>query len=476
MNNDAATGARAEGDTSHMTDFDLASGGRADADAEAEVQAAYLTLERHRKERRRRRIVRGAIAGAVVVLLVVLVAVRAMSAGQDSDAETTLPTAAVYKGDLSDSVSATGSAQPVSSAYVTSEVDGTVDSIEVSEGQQVAKGDLVLTIKNDQLDADVASAQIQVETAQASLDSAYANLNSAQRAASAEETADGSDTTSLQLAVRQAQLELQNAQASLTQAQDKAADREVCAPMAGTVLSLDAKVGQSASGVSSGSNQSSGALAQIADLSQLAVSIQVGENDISKISTDQAATVTFTAVPDVVCDATVTSIAASSSTASNGESGTTGVATYKVDLVIPEPDSRIKPGMSANVKIVCDSAQDVLIVPSTAVQKDEDGQSYVTVVTYDDQGQPAYKKVQVEVGVSSSTECAVSGDLKEGDQVLLGSADVLGVEGATADYVVQGSAEANSVDAEGEENAVAGTEANSEAASEEPSAGNSDGA
>jgi len=94
------------------------------------------------------------------------------------------------------------------------------------------------------------------------------------------------------------------------------------------------------SGASLGSTGTAGttgttgsSLIQIADLSQMTVTVQINESDVSKIAVGQSATVTFSALPGVTLDATVTHVSTMSTT--DAASGSTGIVTYGVDLLIP---------------------------------------------------------------------------------------------------------------------------------------------
>ena len=105
------------------------------------------------------------------------------------------------------------------------------------------------------------------------------------------------------------------------------------------------------------------------------VTVQVNEVDVNKLSAGQTGKVTFSALPDVTLDATIDRIATTATSASpspssgEGASGGTGVVTYAVELVISDPDANVKPGMTANVKIVTERYENVLTVPAAARER-----------------------------------------------------------------------------------------------------------
>ena len=119
-------------------------------------------------------------------------------------------------------------------------------------------------------------------------------------------------------------------------------------PQLGSIVELNAKVGATVTGgMVMGEGDTSGGkqCMQIADLSKMKVTVQVGEKDIAKIAVGQSANVTYPAFPDIVSQGTVTAIASvANSDAANGGGGS---VTFNVDILIEAPDSRLKPGMTA---------------------------------------------------------------------------------------------------------------------------------
>ena len=171
-----------------------------------------------------------------------------------------------------------------------------------------------MTIKNDELDNAVAEAQRAVAAAQEDLKNAQATLAAAQAAPTLD--ADGAttptDATANASAVSSAQRNLASAQATLDQANAKATERTVKAPSSGSIVELNAKVGATVTGgMVMGEGDTSGGkqCMQIADLSKMKVTVQVGEKDIAKIAVGQSANVTYPAFPDIVSQGTVTAIA-----------------------------------------------------------------------------------------------------------------------------------------------------------------------
>lgn len=396
--------------------------GRANDATEISDEEAYAKLKAKRAERRRKKLIRrgiaaGVVAAIVLIAVVVTLAINARPAGNNGPV-----TDMVTEGTFTTTVEAKGQLKPISSSVVSPSVDGTVDSINVQAGQSVNEGDVLMTIKNDELDRNVAEAQRAVAAAQEDLANAQKAAAAAQAtpttdvegasAAAAGAPAASGDTN----AVSAAQRSLASAQANLDQANAKAASRTVTAPSSGSIVELNAKVGATVTGgMIMGESDTSGGkqCMQIADLSKMKVTVQVGEKDIAKIAVGQSANVTYPAFPDIVSQGTVTAIASvANSDAANGGGGS---VTFNVDILIESPDARLKPGMTAEVSVVTERLDGVVMVPTMALMT-EDGEHYYVNVATDDEGKQTHR-VKVTVVTQNDNEAVVGkAQVKRDDQ------------------------------------------------------------
>lgn len=369
---------------------------------------AYAKLKTKRAERRHKKLVRRGIAVGIVggmILIAIIVSVVFNSQPQSADGPVT---DMVMEGTFTTTVEAKGQLKPISASVVSPSVDGTVAQINVQAGQSVNEGDVLMTIKNDELDNAVAEAKRAVAAAQEDLKNAQAALAAAQAAPTLD--VDGAtaptDATGNASAVSSAQRNLASAQATLDQANAKAAERTVKAPSSGSIVELNAKVGATVTGgMVMGEGDTSGGkqCMQIADLSKMKVTVQVGEKDIAKIAVGQSANVTYPAFPDIVSQGTVTAIASvANSDAANGGGGS---ATFNVDILIEAPDSRLKPGMTAEVSVVTEQLDDVVMVPTMALMT-EDGEHYYVNVATDDEGKET-RRVKVTVVTQNDNDAVV---------------------------------------------------------------------
>ena len=377
---------------------------RTEAEEDAEGLAAFAALERVRREKKRKKRIRTLIICAVIAAAAAAFILPQLFVSQGTGTIEHVTTF-VYKGDLISSVMVSGSAQPVSSTVVTPEVDGIIQDVQVSEGDTVNAGDVLFTLKNDSLDRAVTQAQQEAASAQRALDDA-----------NAASSVDAAKTT------------LANAQQAVADAQATADKRTVTAPVSGSVIAVNAQNGASWGAAAASGSATTGPLVQIADLSQLRVTTSVDEMDISSLAIGQSATVTFSALPDVTLEGTVERVATASESSESYGYGYSSTATYKVSLIIPAPDPRVKPGMTADATIVTQDVPDSLIVPIAALHEAEDGSSYVWILKDDDPAQEgSWEKRTVEILAKNADEAAIT-NVKEGDEV-----DISGYDAADSD-------------------------------------------
>jgi len=271
-------------ETEHLPLATLSSTVEEDADEEdVESKLAYDSLMRHRKQRRRKKIIRAAI----IVGIVAGVGITwwlSQKPGDGSVTGSSIPTATVTREDFEDAVSASGSVRPVSSVVVTPEVDGIIDQVYVQEGSVVNAGDTLFTVKNDSLDKAVKQAEIELKTAKNTTSASYTTYSNAYDAYY-DGTGPEQAVYDTQSAYENAVLAQQTAQQNYDDAVAQAAKRTVTAPTAGSVVTMNAISGPpslGSTGTSRHHRTTGSSLIQIADLSQMTVTVQINESDVSQ--------------------------------------------------------------------------------------------------------------------------------------------------------------------------------------------------
>ena len=212
------------------------------------------------------------------------------------------------------------------------------------------------------------------------------------------------------LDIRAKKINIRQKEDMLSTAKQTLADHYVRAPFSGVIAKVNAKKGDSAS--------AGAAIATLVTKQKIA-EISLNEIDAAKIKVGQKSTLTFDAVDGLSIDGKVTEIDAVGTVAQ-------GVVTYNVKIAFDIQDDRVKPGMSASAAIITDAAQDVLLVPISAIKSQGETQ-YVEIF---DQAIPRNKNGQgipspvpprqqiVETGLSNDTFVEIISGLKEGDQVV----------------------------------------------------------
>lgn len=216
-------------------------------------------------------------------------------------------------------------------------------------------------------------------------------------------------STNSSLDIRSSTLSVQQRENSLQDAKDTLVDYYVYAPFDGTISSVAAKVGATASG----------ALATIIT-NQKVATISLNEVDIAKIKLGQKVTLMFDAIDTLTITGEVSEIDSSGAVSQ-------GVVSYGVKISFDVSDDRVKPGMSTSGSIITDVAKDTLIVPNSAI-KNQNGATFVQVFeapltdsSGDSQGSPSIvppKQIEVVIGLIDDTNTEIISGLKEGDIVV----------------------------------------------------------
>ena len=420
-----------------------AQGAGPSAPLEGSDAEAYAALKARRAERRKKKLIRRGIAAGVVVGVLAVGAVAVSLLSPKPEEGLGVVTDFALRGEYRTSIDASGTLEPLSSTVIAPEIGGTIAEVRVVEGQLVNKGDVLMTIKNDELDRAVTEAERALKAAKAA-------LAAAKRGETAVDPESGQETAVYsQDAVDAAALEVETATAAYDTAVAAAAQRTVTSPITGNVITMNAKVGAPVAAALDNGQP----LMQVADLSKMKVTIQVGEEDISKIAVDQQASITFPAFEDLVLTGKVTGIASTASgDGAGGMYGSEGGVQFAVDVLIETPDPRLKPGMTASVQITTERLDDVVMVPSIALMSD-DGENYHVVVETDPET-GAHERVDVQV-VAQNDDFAVVGRPADaaadsnpdmvtsplaGDETLVISGADLGDDGAGAMDGASGSA------------------------------------
>ena len=247
---------------------------------------------------------------------------------------------------------------------VTAQVSGEVSSIRVSEGDQVSSGQTLIVLTSDDLDDSLQSASESLRNAEISLENQYENLD----------------------------------------------DYTITSPSKGTIVDKNYNAGET--------TEANQVLCTIYDLSYLTMTLSVDELDIASIEVGQSVSIVADAVEDTTYTGTVTKVSVAGTSSGSA-------TTYPVTIRIDETDGLL-PGMSVDATIELASAEDVLAIPSAALNRgdtvlvtaDSPSAANGTLVESTAEDGEDYYSVEVTTGVSGDDYIEIVSGLQEGDTVV----------------------------------------------------------
>lgn len=338
---------------------------------------------------------------------------------------TVYKTQKIENGDIMESITASGTINPLSTVSVGSQASGRIAEIYVDYNSVVKKGQLLALIDQENAKATVQQREAALEIAKAQVAVEENNIKYYKKALnrisklnaskySTEKDLEAAerdyDNSVAQLALEQAQVK--QAQASLNSAQTELSYTEIKAPVDGIVISKAVEVGQTVAA----SFETPELFSVAEDLTKMQIEASVVEADIAKVKEGQQVRFTVDSYADDYFYGTVTQVRNEATTTSN-------VVTYTVVIGIDNTDMKLKPGMTANVEIITAEEKDVLLVPNQALRFYIDDSD--NAKRYKDRGVWIIKngkpeRVSVKIGVSDDDNTEIlESSLKVGDEVIV---------------------------------------------------------
>jgi macrolide-specific efflux system membrane fusion protein len=365
------------------------------------------------------------LAIAIVVLAVAGVAGWMYLA--PSEARVAPATVKVERGDVAETVLATGSLQANSVTSVGAEVSGTIQSVAVSLGDTVKTGDLIAQIDstNQQnavksAEAALANLRAQLQAKQADLTSAQAGLDRANKlapqklisdadlmAAEATLAAAKAAIASLDAQISQAMLAVDDANLALSRTR-------IVAPVDGTIVAVLVTTGQTVN-----ANQTTPTIVKIADLDTMIIKAQISEADVTKVRPGQNATFTILGDPTSEIPAKLLSIEPAPdaiATADTGLSDSDNAVYYNGLFSVANPDHRLRIAMTAQVSITIEQQKNVLTLPASVLGSAGRNGEY-RVLVYDEASGKTHP-AEVEIGLNNNITAEIVSGLDAGDLVV----------------------------------------------------------
>ena len=287
--------------------------------------------------------------------ILIAVTLPMLVASCSKETKITLETATVGRGDISESVTATGTVESVTSVDVGTQVTGIIDKLYVDYNSVVTKGQLIAEIEKTLLESDLKSADANLESARVTYEYTKTNYQRDKALHDKQLISDYDYQTSLK-DYQVAKTSYEKAQADRVRAAKNLNYAEIYSPIDGVVISREVEIGQTVV-----SNMSVANLYTIADLDNMQVVGNVDEADIGQVKVGQNVTFTVDAYPDDKFEGKVTQVRLNPTTESN-------VVTYEVIVAAPNPDHKLIPGLTANLTIYVTQETNVLVVPNQALR------------------------------------------------------------------------------------------------------------
>lgn len=291
---------------------------------------------------------------------------------------------------------------------ILSKVAGRVAEVLVKDGDTVKKGDPLILLDTRDYGRVVARERALLDTAQAKVNYAKRQFEK-KRELAREGLLSALDFDVAERELELMELDVRTAHVTLTQAEDRLRDARIVAPASGTAIRRKIEPGEMViPGVESTFEKR--ALLMIADLSRLVIKIELNQIDVSKVRLGQRVTATFDGLPDEKFAARVTEISPASTKAKD-------LDVFPIKAELDQPDPRIKPGMTADVRVHIEEKPAAVTVPIESVTH-EAGKAFVKRII-ERQKDRHTERVEVVLGTQNDRFAEVVSGLNEGEQVLL---------------------------------------------------------
>ncbi len=274
------------------------------------------------------------------------------------------------KGDMTVTVTATGTLQPVNQVDVGSELSGTIEEVTVDFNDRVARGQVLARLNTDRLNAELIEARATLQSAQAKVQEAQATVletrlrykrcaKLAQRQLCSQEELDTATAAQARAVAAEASAK---AQVAVAQATLDAHDTElkkalIRSPIDGIVLRRQIEPGQTVAA----SLQTPVLFSLAENLALMELHVSVDEADVGKVSEGQNAVFSVDAYPNRSFPASITQVRFAPQSAE-------GVVSYETVLGVDNSDLALRPGMTATAEITVQQRNDVLLVPNAALR------------------------------------------------------------------------------------------------------------
>ena len=353
--------------------------------------------------------------GLAAVAVVAVGIIVWLFVGKKEKSSISYETEKVVRTTIQNSITATGTIEPVTSVTVGTQVSGIVAHLYVDYNSEVRRGQVIAELDKTNLMSELNTAKANLNSVQSALNYQSANFNR-YKTLFEKGLVSADEFESARLSYQQANQQVAQARENVKRAQTNLGYATITSPIDGIVLSKSVEEGQTVA--ASFSTPELFTIAQ--DLTNMQVIADIDEADIGGVKAGQRVCFSVDAFPDDTFQGTVKQVRQQATTESN-------VVTYEVVISAPNNDLKLKPGLTANVTIFTLEKSDVLAVPSKALrfmpneafltpeQKIEDCQGDTKLWTQEGN---TFKAHKVSTGITNGVLTEILGGISEGTEVL----------------------------------------------------------
>lgn len=344
-------------------------------------------------------------------------------------------TETVHRGNIVNSVLATGSVSAYQKVSVGAQVSGQIDKLYVKLGQRVKKGDMIADIDSTTQKNDLNTAKSNLEIYNAQLKSKQIALQIAKTQFVRQQNLFNSNASSKEdyetaknsLALAKSDVEvlksqIEQAKISVSTAQTNVGYTKIISPLNGVIVSVPVEQGQTVN-----SNQTTPTIVEIADLTKMIIKPEISEGDITKVRAGMPVDFSILGDPDHIFHTTLQSVdpgtttltdgsSSSSSSSSSSTSSSTAIYYYG-NLIVPNDDDTLRISMTTQNTIIVGKAENVLIIPTITIKKD--GKDDIVEVLNGDHAE----KRKIKIGLTDNLNTEVISGLNEGEKVISSETD-----------------------------------------------------
>lgn len=349
------------------------------------------------------------ILWAVVAVLAVAVVLLLLSRKKDDKQTLVYQVTTLAPATISSTVTATGTVEPVKQVEVGTQVSGIISKIFVDYNSVVKEGQLIAEL-------DMSVLQTELESSRANLNASKVEYDYQQRNYQRikglydKELVSATEFEQAQYSYDKAKFSYSQAQSNYTKAQKNIGYAKIYSPIDGVVLSRAVDEGQTVA-----SGFSTPTLFTIAnDLTAMRVIANVDEADIGQVKEGQRVEFEVDAYPEDTFQGSVTQVRLQATTTSN-------VVTYQVVIDAPNPDLKLKPGLTANITIYTLDKNDVIAVPVRALRFTPEGEKYRENTVWKQLADGKLEPASVTTGVNDGVQVEILEGLQFGDRVVTGT-------------------------------------------------------